>query len=106
MQNVLPRFVYRLVPPTIGCQIASRVGAGVVWMRGGDACVAQAHRGPFPVSTRFLVEPNRFFDQKEVLQVINYSNFLLVTPARHAKSNCLSHPRKLLAVHQHSLLSK
>ncbi len=47
-----------MVPPTIGCLIASRVGAGAVWMRGGDACVAQAHRGPFPVSTRFLVEPS------------------------------------------------
>jgi hypothetical protein len=37
--------------------MASRVGAGAVWMSGGDACVAQAHPGPFPVNTRFLVEP-------------------------------------------------
>ena len=48
-----------LVPPNMGCQITSRVGAGAVWMSGGDVRVAQAHPGTFPVSTRFLVEPGR-----------------------------------------------
>jgi hypothetical protein len=67
------------VPPTRGCQIASRVGAGAVWMSGWDASpcdlperialdavaslarrvgasVAHAHPGGFPVSTRFVVD--------------------------------------------------
>ncbi len=31
---------------------ASGVGAGAVWMLGGGACAAQAHRRPFLFSTR------------------------------------------------------
>jgi hypothetical protein len=30
---------------------SSPVGAGAAWKGGGDACVAQAHRGPFPFCT-------------------------------------------------------
>jgi len=56
MQNVLPRFVNRLVPPTIGCQIASRVGAGVVWMSGGDACVAQTSASLFAHPLAYFVD--------------------------------------------------
>ena len=39
----------------------TRVGAGAVWMSGGDACVAQAHPGTFPVVSRILVEPDTVF---------------------------------------------
>ncbi len=35
---------------------ASAVGTGAVRMSGGDACVVLAHRGPYPFSTRLLVE--------------------------------------------------
>ena len=40
----------------MGRQIASRVGAGVVWMRGGDACVAQTSASLFAHPLAYFVD--------------------------------------------------
>ena len=48
--------LYKYGSTNSGVPDASRVRAGAVGMSGGDACVAQAHPGSFPVCTPFLVE--------------------------------------------------